>query len=60
LAVDELVLEVVQRRVVQLELPLEGAIGQAAPLAQQRDHLIHDRDTIHRVSFRSVVVSACA
>jgi hypothetical protein len=42
-----------------LKLPLEGAIGQASPLAQQRNHLIHDRDTIHRLSSRSVVVPAC-
>ncbi len=50
LAVDEFVLEILQRRVIELELPLEGAIGQAAPLAQQGDHLIHDRDKVHPVS----------
>jgi hypothetical protein len=60
LAGDNLLLQGFQVRLIQLKLQLEGAIGQAAPLAQQRDHLIHDRDTIHRVSFRSVVVSACA
>ena len=46
----QLVHEVVQRIVIELELPLEGAIGHAAPLAQQGDHLIHDRDKVHPVS----------
>jgi hypothetical protein len=31
-------------------LPLEGAVGQAAPLVQQRDHLIQDCHKVHRVS----------
>ena len=50
LAEDELVLEVVQRRVVELELSLERAIGQATPLAQQGNRLIHHRDKVHPVS----------
>jgi hypothetical protein len=40
LAVDKLVLEIVQGRIVELKLPLEGPIRQAAPLVQQGDHLI--------------------
>ena len=28
-------------------LPLQGAIGRAAPLAQEGDHLIHHRDKVH-------------
>ena len=60
LAVENLLLQGFQVCLIQLKRPLEGAIGQAAPLAQERDHLIHDRDNIPRVSFRSVVVSACA
>ena len=50
LAFDEFVGHIVQRLIIELELPLEGAIRQAAPLAQEGDHLIHDRDKVHRVS----------
>ena len=50
LALDEFVFQVVQGGVIELELPLERAIGQAAPLAQQGDHLIHHRDKVHPVS----------
>ena len=50
LALDEFVLQVLQCVVVELELQLEGAIGQAAPLAQQGNHLIHHRDKVHPVS----------
>ena len=41
------IFQILQRSIVQLELPLEGPIGQAAPLAQQCDHLIQDRDKVH-------------
>ena len=47
---DELNPEVLQCLGIEVELPLEGAIGHAAPLAQQGDHLIHDRDKVHPVS----------
>ena len=47
LTVEELVLEVVERSIVELKLPLEGAIGQAAPLAEQGNHLIQDRNKVH-------------
>jgi hypothetical protein len=50
LTVDELVLERLQVRLVELELQLEGAIRQAAPLAQQRDRLIYHRDKVHSIS----------
>ena len=30
-----------------LELPLQGAVGQATALAQEGDHLIQDRDKVH-------------
>jgi hypothetical protein len=50
LALDEFVLHILQGRVIELELSLEGAIGDAAPLAQQGDHVIHHRDKVHRVS----------
>ena len=39
---------------IELELELEGAIGQAAPLAQEGNHLIHDRDKVHRFSSLSL------
>jgi hypothetical protein len=45
--IEEFVCEIVQSIVVELKLPLEGEIGHAAPLAQERDHLIHDRDKVH-------------
>ena len=47
LAVNEFVLEVVERRVIELELALEGAVGQATPLAQEGHRLIHHRDKVH-------------
>ena len=50
LAVNQLFLQLLKRIVVQSELPLEGPIGHAAPLAQQGDHLIHHRDKVHPVS----------
>ena len=34
----------------KLKLPLERAIRQADPLAQERDHLIQDRDKVHLAS----------
>jgi hypothetical protein len=33
LALDEFVLHILQGRLIELELPLEGAVRQAAPLA---------------------------
>src|SRR5262249_49876180 len=50
LALDEFVFERGQVRVIELKLQLEGPIRQAAPLAQQRDHLIHHRDKVHPIS----------
>jgi hypothetical protein len=35
---------------IELKLPLQGAIGHTAPLAQQCQRLIHDRDKVHPVS----------
>jgi hypothetical protein len=45
--IEEFVCEIVQSLVVELKLPLQRAIRHAAPLAQERDHLIHDRDKVH-------------
>jgi hypothetical protein len=50
LALDELVFECCQVRVIELKLQLEGAIRQATPLAQEDNRLIHDRDKVHPVS----------
>jgi hypothetical protein len=50
LALDEFVLHILQGRLVELELPLEGAVRQAPPLVQQGDHLIHHRHKVHPVS----------
>ena len=49
LALDQFVCECCQVRVIELKLQLEGAIRQAAPLAQQRDRLIHHRHKVHLV-----------
>src|SRR5215468_1823769 len=59
LTVDELVFERLKMLLIQLELELEGAIRQAATLAQQRDHLIHHRDKVHSVSSLSAAESPC-
>jgi hypothetical protein len=50
LAIYEFFPEVLRGRIIQLKLPLERAIGQAAPLAQEGDHLIQDRYKVHPVS----------
>ena len=41
---------------IELELQLEGAIGQATPLAQEGNDLIHDRHKVHRFSSRQWLV----
>jgi hypothetical protein len=45
--IEEFVLEGLQGVVVQAELHFEGPVGHPSPLAQQGDHLIHDRDKVH-------------
>ena len=62
LARDEFELQVLERLVIELELQLEGPIGQAAPLAQKGDRLIDDRDKVHPVSSLPEALSqdACA
>jgi hypothetical protein len=50
LALDEFILQILQGRVVELELPLQGAVGHPAPLAQEGDHVIYHRDKVHPVS----------
>ena len=50
LALDEFVLHVLQGCLVELELPLQGAVGHAAPLAQEGNRLIHHRDKVHPLS----------
>ena len=62
LRVKQFVLQGSQLRVIQRELELQGAIGDAAPLAQEGDHLIHDRDKVHPVSSLpcAVPVYVCA
>ena len=51
-------LEILQRCIIQLELPPERTIGQAAPLAQEGDHLIQDRDKV-TLSPPILALSAC-
>ena len=62
LTVNQLVLQVIQRGIVELKLPLEGPIGQAAPLAQEGDHLIYHCDKVQPVSSLPDALSedACA
>jgi hypothetical protein len=56
LALDQFNLQILQRLVIELELPFEGPIGHAPPLAEQRDHLIHYCHKVHPVSSQSMVV----
>ena len=56
MALDEFVCERLQVCVIELKLQLEGAIRQAAALAQQGNRLIHHGDKVHPMSSRSVVV----
>jgi hypothetical protein len=60
MGIQEFLGEIVQRVVIQLKLPLEGPIRHAAPLAQERDHLIHDRDKVHPGPFLPGALEACA
>ena len=50
LILDDLVFERYQVRVIELKLPLEGPISQAAQLAQERNRFIHHRDKVYAVS----------
>ena len=40
--------------VIELEVQLEGTIGQTATLTQEGDHLIQNRDKVHPVSSREI------
>jgi hypothetical protein len=62
LRVEEFVLQGSKLLVIQRELELQGAIGHTASLAQEGDHLIHDRDKVHTVSSLpgAVPVYACS
>jgi hypothetical protein len=42
LAFDEFVFQILQGRVIELELPLERAIGQAPPPLEHRDSVVKD------------------
>ena len=44
---NDLVFQVLQAGIVELELPLEGVIGHASPLAQQVQHLIQHGIKVH-------------
>ena len=59
LALNEFHLQILQRRLIQLELPLEGAIGQATPLAQECNRLIHHRHKVHPVASFSCTGPVC-
>ena len=59
LAVDEFLLEDLQVCLVELKLELE-VIGQFAPLAQEGNDLIHDRDKVHPAPSFPCVVPLCA
>jgi len=54
LTLDEFIFERFQVCVVELILELEGPVCQAAPLAQEGDHLIQHRDKVHAVSSGSI------
>ena len=42
LALDEFVLQIFEGRVVELELPLQGAVGQASPTLEHGDRLVEN------------------
>ena len=48
LALDEFVLQIYQGRVVELELPLEGAIGQASTPLEHGDRVVENLLKGHR------------
>ena len=48
LALDEFILQIVQGRVVELKLPLEGAVGQASPALEHGDRLVENLLKGHR------------
>jgi hypothetical protein len=48
LALDEFVLQIFQGRVVELELPLEGAVGQAPAALEHGNRLVEDLLKGHR------------
>jgi hypothetical protein len=50
LTLDAFDLEVFDRLVIELKLPLERAIGHPPPLAQERDHLLHPCNKVHPLS----------
>jgi hypothetical protein len=47
--IEELLLEVVRRGIVGVELPLEGAVGQASVTLQHRDRLVEALVKRHRL-----------
>src|SRR5262249_34194090 len=51
LALDEFILQIVERCLLQLELPLEGAVGQAPPALEHRDRLVENLLKGHRSPF---------
>ena len=55
LALDEFILEVFERRVIEAELPLQQAIGHPASPLQHGHRLIHDLFKGHRCSSPSPV-----
>ena len=48
LALDEFVLQIFEGRVIELELPLEGAVGQAAATLEHGYRLVEDLLKGHR------------
>src|SRR5215831_4551934 len=48
LALDEFVLQIIQGRVVELKLPLQGAVGQAPPALEHGYRLVEDLLKGHR------------
>jgi len=48
LALNEFILQIVERGIVELELPLQGAVGQATPALEHRDRLVENLLKGHR------------
>jgi hypothetical protein len=59
LPLNEFKLQVFERRIIQLELPLQRAVGQTTPLPKENDCLIQDRDKVHPVPSLSGALLGC-
>ena len=60
MALNEFVLHILQGRLIELELPLEGAIRHALALTEERDDLIQNGIKVHARLSLPVAVRVCS